>query len=356
MRKRINQFFDRRRTTKRRSLFVVAGLLLLVVPCARVARAQQRNNNATNATSDLALQNLKRVAASAPEIKVVLTRDPGLMVELKRWVAKDATEHGQIVGESELSDYAIFDRLGTDVEFRSIATALLQKYGYLLPKLNPESDQAKEQELLRIERTKWMAQAQEEERTQARQKAAQELQKAAACQSEPNASCNQSLSTPPQGDNSGQGHPIETIPSGVTPPDQNIPNLPIGPDALQRAQLMQTGAGSSDTFSSSPFSQTSYLSSSSSSNSGNGSTNAVTWGAFPGKEIITPTIIEEVSFRAWAEEAFGIWGEWGRVYGPGEKGQVSRGLIEGIKSDVWLVNIIHHGYVEKEGLWSMLLD
>ena len=97
-------------------------------------------------------------------------------------------------------------------------------------------------------------------------------------------------------------------------------------------------------------------SSSSSSNSGNGSTNAVTWGAFPGKEIITPTIIEEVSFRAWAEEAFGIWGEWGRVYGPGEKGQVSRGLIEGIKSDVWLVNIIHHGYVEKEGLWSMLLD
>jgi methylenetetrahydrofolate reductase (NADPH) len=97
-------------------------------------------------------------------------------------------------------------------------------------------------------------------------------------------------------------------------------------------------------------------SSSSSSNSGNGSTNAVTWGAFPGKEIITPTIIEEVSFRAWAEEAFGIWGEWGRVYGPGEKGQISRGLIEGIKSDVWLVNIIHHGYVEKEGLWSMLLD
>ena len=47
-----------------------------------------------------------------------------------------------------------------------------------------------------------------------------------------------------------------------------------------------------------------------------GATNAVTWGAFPGKEIVTPTIIEEVSFRAWAEEAFGIWGEWRpRVYG-----------------------------------------
>ncbi len=86
-----------------------------------------------------------------------------------------------------------------------------------------------------------------------------------------------------------------------------------------------------------------------------GSTNAVTWGAFPGKEIITPTIIEEVSFRAWAEEAFGIWGEWGRVYS-GEKGKESKKVIEECTEGVWLVNIIHHGYVDGEGLWRLLLD
>src|SRR5258708_20406992 len=119
---------------------------------AHAAQVQQRNDNAPNAPSNLALQNLKQVAGSAPEIKAILTKDPGLMVELKRWVAKDATEHGQVVGESELNDYAIFDRLGTDIEFRSIATALLQKYGYLLPRLNPESDLGKEPELLIIER------------------------------------------------------------------------------------------------------------------------------------------------------------------------------------------------------------
>ena len=84
---------------------------------------------------------------------------------------------------------------------------------------------------------------------------------------------------------------------------------------------------------------------------GTSSTNAVTWGAFPGKEIITPTIIEEVSFRAWAEEAFGIWDEWGRVY---EKGSKSKKLIEETRQDTWLVNIIHHGYIEKEGLWELL--
>ncbi|EPE24882.1 FAD-linked oxidoreductase [Glarea lozoyensis ATCC 20868] len=85
------------------------------------------------------------------------------------------------------------------------------------------------------------------------------------------------------------------------------------------------------------------------------STNAVTWGAFPGKEIITPTIIEEVSFRAWAEEAFGIWDEWGRVYA-GKEGEDSRRLIEGFRGDRWLVNVIHHGFVEREGLWEFLLS
>ncbi|KAF7887037.1 uncharacterized protein EAF02_003684 [Botrytis sinoallii] len=84
-----------------------------------------------------------------------------------------------------------------------------------------------------------------------------------------------------------------------------------------------------------------------------GSTNAVTWGAFPGKEIITPTIIEEVSFRAWAEEAFGIWGEWARVYG---KDSQTRKIIDGIKEDVWLVNVSHHAYCEGEGLWDVLLN
>ncbi|KAK0719923.1 methylenetetrahydrofolate reductase-domain-containing protein [Lasiosphaeris hirsuta] len=82
------------------------------------------------------------------------------------------------------------------------------------------------------------------------------------------------------------------------------------------------------------------------------STNAVTWGVFPGKEIVTPTIIEEVSFRAWSEEAFGIWGEWAKVYG---KGSDSEKLLEAVRADSWLVNIIHHDFVEKDALWDLLL-
>lgn len=82
------------------------------------------------------------------------------------------------------------------------------------------------------------------------------------------------------------------------------------------------------------------------------STNAVTWGVFPGKEIVTPTIIEEVSFRAWSEEAFGIFAEWAKVY---DKGSASARLLEGARADAWLVNIIHHDYVDKDALWNLLL-
>ncbi|GAP84133.1 putative methylenetetrahydrofolate reductase [Rosellinia necatrix] len=85
---------------------------------------------------------------------------------------------------------------------------------------------------------------------------------------------------------------------------------------------------------------------------GESSTNAVTWGVFPGKEIVTPTIIEEVSFRAWADEAFGIFSEWAQVYG---KGHESERLLEAARADCWLVNIIHHDYMDKEALWDLLL-
>ena len=86
---------------------------------------------------------------------------------------------------------------------------------------------------------------------------------------------------------------------------------------------------------------------------GEGTVNAVTWGAFPGKEIITPTIIEEVSFRAWMEEAFGIWKEWQRVYPP--RSETSK-LLERCRKEYWLVNVIHHAYVEPGSLWQLLSE
>lgn len=71
------------------------------------------------------------------------------------------------------------------------------------------------------------------------------------------------------------------------------------------------------------------------------SANAVTWGVFRGKEIITPTIIEEVSFRAWGEEAFRIWEEWRRVY---PRNSPTERFLDTTKNDAWLVCVVGQQY------------
>jgi methylenetetrahydrofolate reductase (NADPH) len=42
--------------------------------------------------------------------------------------------------------------------------------------------------------------------------------------------------------------------------------------------------------------------------------NAVTWGVFPGKEIVQPTIVEAVSFMAWKDEAYELGTQWAKLY------------------------------------------
>jgi protein involved in polysaccharide export with SLBB domain len=192
--------------------------------------------------SDLALQNMSRVAASPAEIKSLLLNNTGLMVELKRWVAKDATDHGQIVSDSDLTNDAIFDRLETDVQFRSLATALVQRYGYLLPKLNPDSEAGKERTLLIQERTKWLAQRQEEELAQARQRGIRNPQDAGSCDSQLDADC-QVSQTRQSVTGSSRPEPQQGAPpTGINPGAPSPSNSPvISEDTMMHAQLMQSG-------------------------------------------------------------------------------------------------------------------
>lgn len=64
--------------------------------------------------------------------------------------------------------------------------------------------------------------------------------------------------------------------------------------------------------------------------------NAVTWGVFPGKEIVQPTIVETVSFLAWKDEAFRFGTDWAHCH-PAQS--VSRELINSIMDHWYLVNI-----------------
>jgi protein involved in polysaccharide export with SLBB domain len=113
--------------------------------------------------SELTKDNLEHVAASSAQIKAVLLQEPGLLVELKRWIATQASDNGQLISDEELTDAAVYDRLANDVKFRAVATRLVQRYGYLRPSVNPDSDMGKEQEFILKERARKLVQVESQE-------------------------------------------------------------------------------------------------------------------------------------------------------------------------------------------------
>ncbi|XP_063602413.1 methylenetetrahydrofolate reductase (NADPH)-like [Penaeus indicus] len=79
---------------------------------------------------------------------------------------------------------------------------------------------------------------------------------------------------------------------------------------------------------------------------------AVTWGVFPGTEIIQPTVVDPSSFKAWRDEAFGLWEEqWGNLY-PAES--QSRQIISQITSTYYLINLVDNDYQKESCLWDVL--
>lgn len=71
--------------------------------------------------------------------------------------------------------------------------------------------------------------------------------------------------------------------------------------------------------------------------------NAVTWGVFPGKEIIQPTVVDPESFPIWKDEAFELWkSEWRDLY---ETESMSYNIIDNIYQNYYLVNMVDNDYV-----------
>ena len=100
--------------------------------------------------------------------------------------------------------------------------------------------------------------------------------------------------------------------------------------------------------------------------------NAVTWGVFPGKEIVQPTIVEAVSFMAWKvrvsmpspctetwcrpetdivlqDEAYELGSQWAKVYGPDSP---SYKLISEIMDTWYLVNVVHNDFQDRDAIFQ----
>jgi methylenetetrahydrofolate reductase (NADPH) len=77
--------------------------------------------------------------------------------------------------------------------------------------------------------------------------------------------------------------------------------------------------------------------------------NAVTWGVFPGKEIVQPTIVEAVSFMAWKDEAYELGLQWARVY---DYDTPSRKFITETFENSYLVNIVHNDFCDPDAIFA----
>jgi methylenetetrahydrofolate reductase (NADPH) len=82
---------------------------------------------------------------------------------------------------------------------------------------------------------------------------------------------------------------------------------------------------------------------SSNQNASKKTVNAVTWGVFPNKEIIQPTVVDSDSFQIWKDEAFQLWlHDWQSLY---EKESTSHALIQNIYDQYFLVNIVENDFI-----------
>jgi len=69
----------------------------------------------------------------------------------------------------------------------------------------------------------------------------------------------------------------------------------------------------------------------------------LTWGVFPDREIVQPTVMDAESFKVWKEEAFALWdSQWKALY---DAGSPSTKVIDEIQNNYYLVSVVDHDFI-----------
>jgi len=77
---------------------------------------------------------------------------------------------------------------------------------------------------------------------------------------------------------------------------------------------------------------------------------AVTWGVFPGREVIQPTVVDPLAFVVWKQEAFELWtAAWASIYADDSP---SHALIWDVHDTFYLMHIVDDEYV-KGDIWQV---
>ena len=77
----------------------------------------------------------------------------------------------------------------------------------------------------------------------------------------------------------------------------------------------------------------------------------MTWGVFPGREVIQPTVVDPEAFMVWKDEAFSLWLQpWAAIY---DDESLSFELLHRVHDSYFLVNIVDNDFVGDNDLFGL---
>ncbi|KAJ2705251.1 methylenetetrahydrofolate reductase 1 [Coemansia sp. IMI 203386] len=77
---------------------------------------------------------------------------------------------------------------------------------------------------------------------------------------------------------------------------------------------------------------------------------ALTWGVFPGRAVVQPTLIDKMNFLAWRTEAFQTWREWANMFA---RDSSEARFLCGTADECWLVNVVDNEFKNPDAIWEM---
>lgn len=139
------------------------GLLLLALSSSE-ARAQQEDSakrenrhsrtHAVNESASRAEREAERLVSLAPEkIILLLSQEPGLFLEIKKMLVRNAYAQGQVLDPKELTDDAVFRLVRDDEDTRALITQQIVDRGYIRAKPTREELAREFEEQQRLART-----------------------------------------------------------------------------------------------------------------------------------------------------------------------------------------------------------
>ncbi|KAJ2468889.1 methylenetetrahydrofolate reductase 1 [Coemansia sp. RSA 2322] len=74
----------------------------------------------------------------------------------------------------------------------------------------------------------------------------------------------------------------------------------------------------------------------------------LTWGVFPGRAIVQPTLIDKMNFFAWRADAFRVWADWAAALPP-----PAARFLDDTAAACWLVTVVDNDYKRPDAIWDM---